>query len=184
VADTDVVLCAHHKAGSGCYPRAGGAPKCEHYRCIDLANLRRWGFLRPDSLRAIAFGDEKLEKPDRLWVRANADGAGLLFIKRRPDGELGKIFVSFTRTPTAFNGWRLWFAVPAAGADAVASMARIRCVAANAWGLCTPHKARGLIGALCGVQIASGAASAARPMTWTRSFPTNPSACVRVRTQP
>jgi hypothetical protein len=83
--------------------------KCEHYCCVDLANLKRWGFLRPGSLRAITFGDEK---PDRLWVRANADGAGLLFMRRRPDGELGKMFVTFTRSPTAFNGWRLWFCCP------------------------------------------------------------------------
>jgi hypothetical protein len=98
--------------GSGSYPRTGGAPKCEHQRCVDLANLRRWGFLRPGTLRVIMFGKEK---PDRLVVRANADGAGLDFIKRRPDGELGKLFVPFTYTPTPFNGWRAWFRCPGCG---------------------------------------------------------------------
>jgi hypothetical protein len=98
--------------GSGFYARLSGAPKCEHYRCIDLTTLRRRGVLGPGAMGLITFGGADGEKPDRLWVRANADGAGLTFIKRRPDSELGKIFVTFSYTSTAFNGWRLWFCCP------------------------------------------------------------------------
>lgn len=37
----------------------------------------------------ITFGKEK---PDRILVFIKADGTGLMFIKRRPDGALGKLF--------------------------------------------------------------------------------------------
>jgi hypothetical protein len=100
--------------GSGCYSRMGGAPKCEHHRCIDLGDLRRWGMLNPGVLnpgvlRVIAFGREK---PDHLWVLANADSTGVTFIKRRPDSALGKLFVSFSYTETAFGGQHPWFSCP------------------------------------------------------------------------
>jgi hypothetical protein len=96
--------------GSGRYSRSGGAPKCEHYPCIDLANLRRSRMLKPGAVGSITFRGG--ENPDRLLVFANAGRAGLLFIKRRPVGELGKLFVPFTFTPAAFNGWRAWFCCP------------------------------------------------------------------------
>ena len=95
--------------GSGCYARVGGAPKVEDYRCIDLADLRRWRMLRPGGLRVIVFGREK---PEHLWVRTRADGAGLLLIKRSPAGALGKLFVPFAYTPTACGGRRRWFLCP------------------------------------------------------------------------
>jgi hypothetical protein len=89
---------------------SGGAPKREDYPCIDLATLRRSHMLKPGAVGSITFRGS--EKPDRLLVFAKADRAGLLFIKRRPDGELAKLFVRFTYTPAAFNGWRAWFCCP------------------------------------------------------------------------
>jgi hypothetical protein len=73
---------------------------------------RRRGKLRLGAWCLITFGKEK---PDRILVFTKADGTGLTFIKRRPDGALGKLFVSFTYTPTAFNGWRPWFCCPGCG---------------------------------------------------------------------
>jgi hypothetical protein len=52
------------------------------------------------------------EKSDRILVFTRADGTGLTFVKRRPDGALGKLFVSFSYTATAFNGWHVWFCCP------------------------------------------------------------------------
>jgi hypothetical protein len=98
--------------GSGSYVRAGGAEKCEHFPCIDLATLRRSRMLKPGAVGSITFGSEK---PARILVFTNADVTGLTFIKRRPDGKLGKLFVSFNHTPTAFDGWRPWFCCPGCG---------------------------------------------------------------------
>ena len=95
--------------GSGCYARMGGAPKVEDYRCIDLANLRRWRMLKPGALRVIVFGRET---PEHLWMRVRADGAGVVFLKRLHDGALGKLFVSFAYTATACGGRRRWFLCP------------------------------------------------------------------------
>jgi hypothetical protein len=68
--------------------------------------------LKPGAVGSITFGKEE---PDRLVVLTYADGAGLTFIKRMPDGKLGKLFVSFTYPPTAFNGWRPWFCCAGCG---------------------------------------------------------------------
>jgi hypothetical protein len=88
----------------------------------------------------------------------NVDGAGLLFLKRGSDGELGKRFVSFTRTPTALNGWRLWFCCPGCRRRCRCLYGTIHCLAANAWGLCTPHKASKLLTARYGVRMPFAAA--------------------------
>jgi hypothetical protein len=96
--------------GSGSYARVCCASKCEHHRCIDLATLRRWRMLKPGSLRFIRFGGKER---DCVWALAHADGVS--FIRRRPDGALGKLFVSFVFTTTAFNGQRPWFCCPGCG---------------------------------------------------------------------
>jgi hypothetical protein len=90
-------------------PTTCQANDIEFIPCIDLARLRCRGKLRPGAWCLITIGKEK---PDRILVFTKADGTGLTFIKRRPDGALGKLFVSFTYTPTAFNGWRAWFCCP------------------------------------------------------------------------
>jgi hypothetical protein len=40
------------RVGSGFYLRFSGAPKCEHYPCIDLARLRRSRMLKPGAVGA------------------------------------------------------------------------------------------------------------------------------------
>jgi len=39
----------------------------------------------------------------------------VLFVRRDDQGQLGKLFVPFTYTPTKFDGWRPWFRCPGCG---------------------------------------------------------------------
>jgi hypothetical protein len=199
--------------GSGRYSRSGGAPKCEHYACIDLATLRRSHMLKPGAIGSITFRGG--EKPDRLLVFTNGDRAGLLFIKRRSDGELGKLFVPFTYTPTAFDGWRAWFCCPGCKRWLNARRPRLRpspvtaCATCAASSTATTYTALPLpvwcqyaalsqmlrarvrltkravrLARTTAARMPFGGARAALPMALPRNFRINRSACVGAGTQP
>ena len=97
--------------GSGRSPHLGAASKCEHWRSIDLADLRRMGLLKPvvgDRIRAITWKND--HGFDKLGVIATP--GGIRFIKRNDNGKLVGVFVVYTHTSTMFNGYRKWFACP------------------------------------------------------------------------
>jgi hypothetical protein len=85
----------------------------EEWRGIDLADLRRWGMLRlggileTGTIPAIVWNTP--DGQEKLGVVAGA--RSVLFIKRH-DGQLYKLRVPFTFTPTRFGGWRAWFQCP------------------------------------------------------------------------
>jgi hypothetical protein len=101
--------------GSGRTSFIGAAGKCEHWRNVDLADLRRKGPLKPvvgDRIKAINW-----TKPggglDQLGVVPGA--AGILFVKRDEEGQLRSLFVPYATTATMFGGRRDWFACPGCG---------------------------------------------------------------------
>src|SRR5215472_6176515 len=98
--------------GSGRTNHIGAASKCEHWRGIDLADLKRMGLLKPivgGRIRAITWkrADGGL---DELGIIPSA--RGLQLVKRDDQGKLAGLFVAYTYTPTMFGGYRKWFACP------------------------------------------------------------------------
>ena len=98
--------------GSGRTSHLGAAGKCELWRSIDLADLKRMGLLKPivgGRIRAIVWktDDGKLEQ---LGVIPGS--RGIRFVKRDEEGCLGTLFVPFRVTPTRFGGHRRWFECP------------------------------------------------------------------------
>src|SRR5215471_15421110 len=98
--------------GSGRTYHIGAASKCEHWRSIDLVDLKRMGLLKPmvgGHVRSITWKHAD-GGVDTLGVIANP--GGIRFIKRDDDGKLAGLFVAYTYTPTMFGGCRKWFACP------------------------------------------------------------------------
>jgi hypothetical protein len=84
---------------------------------VDLADLRRWRMLDPARMTSAgkipAVTWNTSDGFDKLGVIAQP--RGVLFIRRDDSGQLGKLFVPFTYTPTKFGGWRAWFRCPGCG---------------------------------------------------------------------
>jgi len=98
--------------GSGRSLHLGAASKCEHWRSIDLADLKRMGLLKTlvgGRVKAITWkrDDGGL---DKLGIIPSA--RGVQFVKRDDQGKLAGLFVAYTYTPTMFGGARKWFACP------------------------------------------------------------------------
>ena len=98
--------------GSGRSLHVGASSKCEHWRSVDLASLKRMGLLNPivgGRIKAITWkrDDGSL---DKLGIISSA--RGIQFVKRDDQGKLAGLFVAFTCTPTMFGGYRKWFACP------------------------------------------------------------------------
>ena len=118
--------------GSGRSPHLGAASKCEHWRSIDLADLKRMGLLKPivgDRIRAITWKNDQ-GGLDKLGIIPSA--RGIQFVKRDDQGKLAGLFVAYTYTPTMFGGYRKWFACPgcrrpARILDGVNSLRCLRC---------------------------------------------------------
>jgi len=95
--------------GSGRY---GAAGKVEHWRAIDLADLKRMGLLKPivdGRIKAITWKRDDAGL-DKLGIIPSA--IGIRFIKRDEEGTLAGLFVPYFYTPTMFGGFRKWFACP------------------------------------------------------------------------
>ena len=98
--------------GSGRSLHVGAASKCEHWRSIDLADLKRMGLLKPivgNRIRAITWKNDR-GGFDKLGIIPSA--RGIQFLKRDDEGKLAGLFVAYTCTPTMFGGYRKWFACP------------------------------------------------------------------------
>src|SRR5262249_4208076 len=96
--------------GSGRSPYA--ASKCEHWRSIDLADLKRMGLLKPivnGRIRAITWKNDR-GGLDKLGIIPSA--RGIQFVKRDDEGKLAGLFVRYSYTCTMFGGYRKWFACP------------------------------------------------------------------------
>ena len=97
--------------GSGRTYHIGAAGKCEHWRSIDLADLKRMGLLKPiagGNIRAVVWHVDG--RVDKLGVIPGAKG--VRFIKRDADGQLWGLFVPYVITTTMFGGHRKWFECP------------------------------------------------------------------------
>jgi hypothetical protein len=97
--------------GPGRTHRVGAAGKVEHWRSIDLADLRRMGLLKPITggrIRAIMWNVDGWL--DKLGVIPEVNG--VRFIKRDKEGQLRGLFVAYAVTPTMFGGSRKWFQCP------------------------------------------------------------------------
>src|SRR5262249_41156629 len=93
-------------------PHLGAASKCEHWRSIDLADLKRMELLEPimgDRIRGIMWKNGH-GGFDKLGIIPSA--RGIQFVKRDDQGKLAGLFVAYTWTPTMFGGYRKWFACP------------------------------------------------------------------------
>jgi hypothetical protein len=98
-------------------PRRYATPKVEEWRSVDLADLRRWRMLDPARMTSTG------KIPAVTWNTADgihklgviAQPRGVLFVRCDDSGQLGKLFVAFTFTPTRFGGWRAWFRCPGCG---------------------------------------------------------------------
>src|SRR5262245_16146707 len=98
--------------GSGRSLHLGAPGKAEHWRAIDLADLRRMGLLKPivgGRIRAIRWknADGGLHE---LGIIPAANG--IRFVKRDGEGKLAGLFVAYTYTPTMFGSHHKWFACP------------------------------------------------------------------------
>jgi hypothetical protein len=97
--------------GSGRTYHIGAAGKCERWRSIDLAELKRTGLLKPiagGNIRAIVWHVER--RLDKLGVIPGANG--VRFVKRDNQGQLSSLFVPYVITSTMFGGLRKWFECP------------------------------------------------------------------------
>ena len=97
--------------GSGRTYHIGAAGKVEHWRSIDLAELKRMGLLKPiagGNIRAVVWNVDG--RVDELGVIPGAKG--VRFIKRDADGQLWGLFVPYVITTTMFGGHRKWFECP------------------------------------------------------------------------
>src|SRR5262249_50074447 len=85
--------------GIGSGRSLGAASKCEHWRCIDLADLKRMGLLKPivnGRIRAITWKNDQ-GGLDKLGIIPSAKG--IQFVKRDDEGKLAGLFVAYTHTP-------------------------------------------------------------------------------------
>jgi hypothetical protein len=90
----------------------GAASKCEHWRGIDLVDLRRMGLLKPIvgwRIRGIMW---KRKDGGRDEVGVIPGASGILFVKRGNEGKLASLLVTYTFTATMFGGHRKWFSCP------------------------------------------------------------------------
>src|SRR5215472_14128853 len=86
--------------GSGRTLHVGAASKCEHWRSIDLADLKRLGLLKQivgGRIKALTWkrADGGL---DKLGIIPSA--RGIRFVKRDEQGNLAGLFVGYTHTCT------------------------------------------------------------------------------------
>jgi hypothetical protein len=98
--------------GSGRSHHLGAAGKCEEWRSIDLADLKRMGLLRPivnGRIRALTWKNDN-GGLDKLGIIPIAKG--IVFVKRDDEGKLVGLFVGYTHTCTKFGGFRKWFKCP------------------------------------------------------------------------
>jgi hypothetical protein len=98
--------------GSGRSSHVGAASKCEEWRSIDLADLKRMGLLKPiidGRIRAITWKTDD-GGLDKLGIIPSAKGIQL--VKRDDEGKLAGFFVNYTYTATMFGGSRKWFPCP------------------------------------------------------------------------
>jgi len=98
--------------GSGRSLHVGAASKCEHWRSIDLVDLKRMGLLKPivdGRIRAISWKNDH-GGLDRLGIIPGS--AGIRFVKHDAQDKLVGVFVAYTHTPTMFGGFRKWIACP------------------------------------------------------------------------
>jgi len=98
--------------GSGRSLHLGAADKIEHWRSIDLSDLKRMGLLKPivgGRIRAITWkrDDGGL---DKLGFIPNP--RGIRFVKLDDEGKLAGLFAPYFYTPAMFGGYRKWFACP------------------------------------------------------------------------
>jgi hypothetical protein len=97
--------------GSGRTSHISAAGKCEHWRSIDLADLKRMGLLKPvvgGNVRVIVWSVGG--RLDRLGVIPMAQG--IRFIKCDNEGQLSSLFVPYIITQTMFEGQRKWLECP------------------------------------------------------------------------
>ena len=93
-------------------PHLGAASKCEHWRSIDLADLKRMGLLKPivgDRIRATTWKNDD-GGLDMFGIIPSP--GGIRFVKRDDQGKLAGTFVAYSHTPTMFGGFRKWFSCP------------------------------------------------------------------------
>src|SRR5262249_11499441 len=98
--------------GSGRSLHLGAASKCEHWRAIDLADLKRMGLLKPivgGRIRAITWKNDH-GGLDKLGVIPSA--GGIRFVKRDDQGKLVGVFVAYPHTRRMLGGFRKLFARP------------------------------------------------------------------------
>jgi len=104
--------------GSGRSHHLGAADKCEQWRSIDLAHLKRMGLLKPIAggrIKAIVWKNDQ-GRFDKLGIIPSP--GGIRFVKRDDEGKLAGMFVAYTHTATMFSGIRKWFACPGCGRPA------------------------------------------------------------------
>ena len=113
--------------GSGRSHHLGAAGKCEHWRSIDLADLKRMGLLKPivgDRIRAITWKNDH-GGFDKLGIIPSA--RGIQFVRRDDQGKLAGLFVAYTCTLTMFGSCRKRFAALVAGGPPTSSMVSTVC---------------------------------------------------------
>ena len=100
--------------GSGRYPSFGShAPLCEHVFGIDLASLKRQGYLFTGSV-----GKIKWRRHERIVgsidYRVEDEGLRLIYRTRLPGNDWRDVveLIPFVETPTQFGGRRQWFSCP------------------------------------------------------------------------
>src|SRR5262249_18254901 len=98
--------------GSGRSHHLGAADKCEQWRSIDLAHLKRMGLLKPIAggrIKAIVWKNDH-GGFDKLGIIPSA--RGIQFVKLDDQGKLAGLVVAYAYTPTMFGGYLKWFACP------------------------------------------------------------------------
>src|SRR5262249_29945856 len=85
--------------GSGRSHHLSAADKCEQWRSIDLAHLKRMGLLKPIAGGRIKAITWKYDQGglDKLGIIPSP--AGIRFVKRDDEGKLAATFVAYTHTP-------------------------------------------------------------------------------------
>jgi hypothetical protein len=86
---------------------------CEHALAIDLAALKRDGYLFTGCARKINWW-----RHDQIanWInyRVEEEGLRLIYRTRGPGSDWRRVdeLIPFVETPTQFGGWRRWFSCP------------------------------------------------------------------------
>ena len=113
--------------GSGRTSHIGAASKCEQWRSIDLADLKRMGLLKPivgGRIRAITWKNDH-GGLDKLGVIPSA--GGIRFVKRDDQGKLVGVFVAYTHTPRCLAAFASGSHVLGAGGPPASSMVSTAC---------------------------------------------------------